>query len=686
MSFEFFPAVVACFVVLLLPMREADGQSVEGIDGDFPESVILPTDSEAVRLLSVARAAARSQQWPQAVLAVRRAAETGGDRLMRVAPGRHLPITELCQARLARMPPPARAAYRSIVDAQARARFELGRQSGEDAPLIWIVRRLLLSSVGDDAAFLLGQRAWERGQPVLAAKYWQSLLAPEDADTHNAFAVYHPDTDVDPAEIRARLILCARAAGRVKRARAMLASFRQRDRDAVGDFGGRTGRLADIIADQLDRWDPAARTPDRIAEGSIDAGGRLWSVTWSPYVPAANKPQSSGTRAGRSPLTALATEYDGTTFVCDAWRVLAFDTATGQAAWPVSGEPAALIDDATIHASQTARPAQSLEGVPRYALAIRDNRLFARMGAPVTSRSVRELQPLASELVCLEIGESQGKELWRVSADRFGATAAFEGTPVIDAGRVLSVIRSGEPVLQLTLVCFDAEDGRMLWSKDVCSTLVRHSAGNNGLSHVTPVVGECGVVLSTGSGAVISLDPHDGRFQWAVTYESRREAANDVESPVECSSVLPLIHAGIVFVAPPDSDFVFAINEATGGVLWQIPLPDQILHLLGVGDGKLIVSGTSLWGLDVESGRVCWGGPCRNPEHAGYGRGLLVNGLVLWPKRRSIEARSQRSGQPVRSPLPLSAWNESGGNLTMVNGTLTIAGPDRLTAFQVFVD
>jgi outer membrane protein assembly factor BamB len=88
-----------------------------------------------------------------------------------------------------------------------------------------------------------------------------------------------------------------------------------------------------------------------------------------------------------------------------------------------------------------------------------------------------------------------------------------------------------------------------------------------------------------------------------------------------------------------------------------------------------------LWGIDVYSGDVRWSIGSGDPATFGYGRGLLAGDSAYWPKRDEIFVVDYRNGQITRR-IPLTQVHDvSGGNLTISNGMLLIAEPERLVAF-----
>ena len=323
-----------------------------------------------------------------------------------------------------------------------------------------------------------------------------------------------------------------------------------------------------------------------------------------------------------------------------------------------------------------------------------DGKLYAKMGTPITSRQADErgLPAHNSDLVCLNVHpkRGQGKLVWKISADDMerGATWAFEGTPVAGGGRVFVALRRSEQQTQTNVACFDSETGRIIWNRKVCAAVSDVGRWRNFISHQLLTLGAGSVFYSTDLGAIAALDAEDGTIRWVVTYQSHQP-----DSPAELSDhtkqgLLPcLYHRGLVIAAPNDSGQIMAIDAHSGLIRWRQTLNDRIRHLLGVGQGNLILSGNSLWALDLETGRPVWGREIIDPEFFGYGRGLLVGDAVWWPTRETIEIRSQQTGRPLRrKPIVLrtkgtSDARNSGGNLIIADGYFLVAQSDRLVAY-----
>lgn len=257
----------------------------------------------------------------------------------------------------------------------------------------------------------------------------------------------------------------------------------------------------------------------------------------------------------------------------------------------------------------------------------------------------------------------------------------FEGSPVVADGRVFAAIRRRQPQTQINVACFDADSGRLLWNRDVGAAVGDVDEGQNLITHLLLTLAEESLFLSTDVGAIAALDTRDGHLRWVATYESRAFEESETESGRR--GLTPcLYYRGTIIAAPNDTDLVMAFDAQDGRLLWRTALPDGIRHILGAADDRVVLSGSRLWALDVDSGKILWGSADHggDPEADGYGRGLLVGDQVYWPKRGSIEVRDQRTGRPV-DLIDLSTRGSTGGNLLIAGDRLIIAEPDRLVVF-----
>lgn len=163
--------------------------------------------------------------------------------------------------------------------------------------------------------------------------------------------------------------------------------------------------------------------------------------------------------------------------------------------------------------------------------------------------------------------------------------------PVVGGGRVFAM----DALNRLTAL--STANGGQIWTLDV--TLPgerRESAGGGGLAYA-----DGRLLVSTGFGELISVDPATGGVRWRQRFEA----------PV---SGAPAIAGGSVYVAGRDGAGC-AVDVATGKQQWFRPGVRQMSAVQGgiapaVGDGRVVMpySSGQLIALDRSSGTPVWQG------------------------------------------------------------------------------
>ncbi len=207
------------------------------------------------------------------------------------------------------------------------------------------------------------------------------------------------------------------------------------------------------------------------------------------------------------------------------------------------------------------------------------------------------------------------------------------------------------------------------------------------------------LVYCSHCGAVVAVDALSGRTNWGIRYPRRTSAKDDGDQSAAISwqDLAPVLFAaGRLYVAPADSDRLLCLDPATGRTLWEREAM-KVVHLLGVGQGRLIFSttkGLRAVGAADGSDEAGWivpdGSDGRTPGDGltPAGRGLLIGDLVLFPttqKRSSsslqtvVYAIRQRDGRPADDPALLHRL--PAGNLIYANGCLVVADRHTLSIF-----
>lgn len=706
-----FGRVLWSIVLLLMPCIAA-GQSVTGPEGQrakFRETVTLDLNSQVIKSLATAQDHVAEQNWAQAVPLLQQLIESHSDELVPLESGRYWNAADFAQAIIARFPSDALKLYRDRVDPLQKNLFEAGRRELDEQLLRRVVQTGFNSSYGDDALWILGELAFERGDFALARTMWE-LLIPEQPRADQAAAkltmvtgeLTYPDPDYPAPEVAARLILCSIFAGHFELADRELPAFQKMYPQTKGHLAGEDGDFAEILArwrSKASKWtsqQPAAsdwptvggnNTRNRESSAPSESLGLRWSTVLpnNPFV--GRSPRIA--LHERPPLSFLPVVADGAVFVSGPDSVHAFDLLTGKPRWPTNDKDPSRI---FTNVGETAlRPTLETVGVPYYSLTVDNGRLFTRLGPPIVRRSRNETHTV-SEIFGFDL-RTEGQLIFQQAASVLDgpdvspeATGwSFEGTPVVDGNRLWVSARRGFPEEEIELACFDVESRQLVWRRRLCAVLRNNPEHYNVMGHRLLTLSDGRLIVETSAGAIAALDAETGRVLWLVAYEviPRDDLPIDLNDPRRHGLVPCVAAEGQIFAAPTDSNMIFCLDAATGRIIWQYKIGDRIQHLLGVFDGRLIASGRQLWALNVQHGRPIWPEQrvgSDDPRGHGYGRGVIAGGSIYWPLREEIWRVDLRTGALQARHAIQQALGETGGNLVIANGILLIAQAQRLVA------
>jgi outer membrane protein assembly factor BamB len=686
---------------------------------DISDAIQVDEADSATRThLQRVKAFLDNEQWEEAVDVLWRIPETNGGKLLAVSPRRFITVLDYCHLQIASLPAEAMKLYRGRVDEQARHWYEEGVRRGEPARLRDVVERLFCSSWGDDALLALGDLAFEAGNRGEARGYWAKILPPEywarlapAIVKTNGSPVWllYPDTDLDPAAIRARLLLSVILDGDLEIAEQELKVFRRECGAAEGKMAGQQVRYSEFLGEILSdsrrwptekadrRWPTFAGADERskVYPTDLEAG----AIVWQAALPEISADElTSAAAPGRrvadmrnSLLSYHPVVLDTMVLVNTLDEIRAYNLSNGEPVWGDSPTVFKLRPEAA-GMNDNGRGAISALGVPRFTLTVRDRRVYARLGSPVTGR-MSEPQVLVkkSHVVCVDLAD-QGKGLWDMPdsllLDDDDGSYAFEGSPLVDGEGVYVAMRRSGVRPQQYVACLDPEKGRLKWRRLVCGAETP-AQGQEEITHNLLTLHAGTLYCNTNLGAVAAIRARDGQIQWITRYPRARQAEIGKRAKHFYRDLTPCVYRhGVVYVAPSDSELLLALDASTGLLLWQTQAPEDVVHLLGVMDGKLVVSGDKLWWIDASRGTIVpppgSAGAESFPEGGspkGLGRGLLAGGKVYWPTWDKIYIFDQQGNRQLE-PIHLAVRGATGGNLLAVGQGLLIASHDRLTLFS----
>lgn len=717
------PTVRGFLIALLVCLANGHASNAQfpfSTPADLRDSVYLNVDSVAKSHLLRAEAYLGDGQWAEAVDILQQVMDESGEKLIELGPSHFTNVRAYCHRLIAGFPPEALAEYRSRVDPQAESWYRDGLAQRDSALLRNVVDMALASSWGDDALNLLAELSLERGEYARARSYWEQILplpADEEANVAQRRLAY-PDTALPLAEIRAKIVLAGILAGRRDRARAELQRFTQMHPDAEGTLLGRKGPYRESLAEFLsesNRWLPreadgswttfaGAPARTKCLPRAVDVGAWQWE---RPLKAQQGVQVSRTSRMRFRPPTVAPGEptlsyhpllVDDLVLVNDDRTISAYNVDTGEPAWPGINEPTSAVifsvaEEPDVRSRAMARRIQAI-GVPQFTMTVADGRLFARMGYPIVAAAASRRNFAApsqpGSIVCLDLS-AQGKLLWekRNGEEPIANSRddwAFEGTPVADSQCAYVAVRRNSGFMpEAHVVCYDAETGEKRWERLVCQGSSPTNGQLSELSHNLLTLADGTLYYCTNLGAVAALDARDGQVRWIVTYPRSSATPWQGQAKHFERELNPcVVSDGTVLAAPSDTPLVMALDADTGQLRWQTELLEDVVHLLGVGQGNLIATGDQVWAVDLQTGKVVWHWPDASHEPNEHGRGVLVSNEVYWPLKDEIVVLRQADGALVRRIPLIQQHGETGGNLLVANGYLLIAQEKALVAFSQY--
>ncbi|MBQ16724.1 MAG: hypothetical protein CMJ65_06320 [Planctomycetaceae bacterium] len=647
--------------------------------------VTVETSTAARRKLRLVDEYLRREAWAEAVSFLRQTLEQHAGELVEVAAGRYLDTTAQVNRMLVNMPPQALTIYREAVDPQARRWFESGRTNNDPLAVSRLLKNAYASRWTDEALWWLGQAAWQANRPRHAAGYWRQLL-PTDPDVNPIQrSLRFPDSRHAEADVRARLVLCHCLDGRLDLARAEWVRLKRRNPDARGSLAGRKGRLVELVARWLEQpglWPaPPAATPHTTFGGSPERNGTTIAAL-DPAAPLWQARLDDSLSAGRSVHTdRFPVAWGDRLFVADSFGIRGWKLASGQPAWAANNT---RTDRHVLFPSPPygvpVRAARQRAGRVCTSLCVAGGRLYARIGSAVTAQSAQEPRPLFHELVGLDLEQGEGRlvlqlDTTKLPGDDSRGTWSFDGAPLVIGEKLYVTTRRGHPQAELGVSCFDTASGQVDWHRRLAVAVTRTDETLNVVTHNLLAHVDDHLVYSGDSGVVASLEIASGTIDWVTAFDPPGGPGPFCGLPAPASELI-LVRTG------PES--LAAVDLHDGHTVWKRQLPGGVEHLLALREGLAIVSGHSLWALNISTGQLAWHRLAGETHQHGHGRGLVAGTVVYWPTREQLMLLDLRSGRPLRQPVQLDFRGCTGGNLLLSPRGLVVCGGGRLTVLGQF--
>ncbi|CAN5336651.1 hypothetical protein BH11PLA2_BH11PLA2_42060 [soil metagenome] len=658
-----YPDTVRSLAIVLLLTLPLAAQPPEGanVRGDSPTTRKRLAEAEQL-LINGKPAEARD--------AIFKVIDEAGDDLIHTGEGRHVPARRFAQTLLGKLPSDLFKAYRDKTEPAARKLLDnnLFQQVLDLYPH---------SDAAGEALRKLGDAALEQGEFALAAQYWQRLLPDAKPEVERYTGLV---TDV--AAIRARIALATLFQGDLAKAAGLTKELAAKHPEAAGHLAGQQGKYADILRtvienpislpkplSQVSDWKTLGGSPSRCGHVPGSLIGTPSSPTWTqPLTSAVSVSNSLGTvrRVGFHGVM-----DDRYLYVAQAGQILAFDLNTGAKSILFDIKSEFAFVDKVINDWQDAD----------FTLTLANGHLYARVGpAAVLPRETGERASPGSVLIRLDAenaGDLPNKVKWvRKPPVAAGAVAGWEGAPLVIDGHVLAAFTRLDGGRVVTAIAaYDDRSDTPIWVTDVCEI----GSGSLEKRERQELLTQAGrnVVFASQTGVITAVNTTTGKPAWICKYPRVKQPLlegrhRDLSPPVAAD--------GRVFVAPNDTNMLYAFDADSGRPLWQSG-PIVIDHLLGVADGKVIatIAGPQrgLRAYNATTGEVDWQNH-DDPGLASFGRGVIVGNLFAWPTQHGLHFVRVSDGTVARIPLPGPQ-----GNLAYAAGRLAVIAPKEVRFFRL---
>lgn len=614
--------------------------------------------------------------------------ENASEGLFRLADDRFLGVRDYCIERITKLPPELLIQYRLHVDGEVARLFEEACGGGDPAEVEALAVRYFLSSHGPEMLDFAGDMYAGRGEYARAASCWRRLSR------------WGGQGRIPAELIETKRALTLAKAGRVSDAREILEELRRKNPDVQLLLGGEARRLVPYLDAEL---------PNK--PGTVIGSAEVDRTHWPQF---GGEPGHGATMPARFKCDVKVGEFtipgyegkdiasrtlSGARFAVLSNKAKLLDEIAYAPFHPVYGGGRIFVhDDSGILGFRVngigeewvvgeMRSARRIGRNPRsavtygtqmeqkaYACAYDRGMVYASLSAAPNGKEVWAVS-------------EKGEMIWRLSMERVGfewlAEMSEISDPVVFDGKLyFCVWKADQWRRDCHLVSVDASEGDLIWRRFVCSGPKMPYYRFGRYWHVLPTLcmpaaADGVVVVCSDGGGIAGVDARSGDILWGFAYEQTVPHGQQIIGPgrqpspaIRSSSSTPIIHRGRVYVAPVDSNRVYALDLAGGECLWRARR-GQHDRLVGLAGDRLILSGKTVAALDTASGRTTWeyGGE----EMAYSGQGFITADALYVPGKGAIYRFDPSTGR-LLGRLLVSRDQEEFGNLLLVEDSMVQLG------------
>lgn len=576
-----------------------------------------------------------------------------------------------------------REAFQVFLNAKARKVFDSALATGvkpkdRDARLDEIFRTYFVSSVGDDASNLLGDRSFRSGKFNEAVRYWQSVLD------------YHPDSEISEARLVFKIGVAAAMMSDRDLFDDSLRTLTERFPSETTTFAGNEVVAAEALAKLASRLEDDtnaanAGSADEPASGDLSMPESL-EVAWrhvladDKQIASLNQNQNSYYRyKGIEYWVAPTSVADGKLAYNYFGSIGCVDLETGKLLWRQND-----IDDAV----------EKLAGniyqfsVDMYGIGAGAQSVVCRYVPPDEMNYYRA----GADLVAYSTED--GKKQWDVDLEKRGQSDWFHvGNPMVETinsgdetivkSYVLAVKQSGsDPYLRI-------HEGRSKPSVEIRLGRYRNinmTDYNDKLIPNPVILGwsdDRHLLVAMDEGALIAVDTEAKKIAWGYRYEaptiqSGRQSA-DVMRGILHPRASAIRTGGTVFLKDARRSTLVSFDLRKRRATWTRKI-NPVSEVVAHDPDRVFVLGEELLALDRETGTLKWAAqlPMAN---GGLSAEVIGESIVVFTSRGLYELNRQ-DGSLIRIHRDADA-ESNGGRVLRVHDKLVTVSERAITAWNL---
>lgn len=612
--------------------------------------------------------------------------------------GQYVLVKEALQRQLLSLKPEGRRAYRLYFDAQASELFNKIKNHampGSDEQMVQaqtLVDRLLASSVGAEAAVLLGDMQFERGLFDQAARSWQLALDQGSASGQEALT------------LQAMQALALQRAGKDTEARLLLEGLAGRYGQAMIQAGGEAVDAIAMLSASLGQPDPALEQQD-----DEQASRKLlpkpeampaWHLRFLDRTAQNTVAQARGRSHWYTPPLDLMKYVPPV--VADDERVyfhwlgvvFAIDQETGKTLW----------QNGTIKetAATLVNRIQTAQGDPRnYRIALDKDTLLVSQ-----TQTMQNDSPLVMKAYDTETGlvrwTSDSRQDWSLNEPdkpQQGVTVVL-GEPLVTSNGAYTVVhRAGQRTLYLRQ--FDPASGEVAWTLplgDAESINFQYTQVNR-MPQPKLMMGQSHLYVMTNNGAILAVDVIASEVKWALRMDppfgighqqDRRNFNRNNQLGVLLQSMANvngsgaiLLHDNTLYAKEHNGKSLYAIDPTTGDVKWSADQLKPDAKLVGITSDRFYLMDEALQSYRLDGDRELItknGVQTGSPDHAGP---IMLDDRFLIYANGKLRELDSTNLDPAGKYENLDYLGQNGGHLYAIGDLLIAIDTNQITAFKI---